>query len=76
MLAGNPRTVAQDRHPDENGIHTSAVEFAGDDGVGVGVHIAARLMSVATADLIIVSVVVRDLAFGSGFESMTKASAS
>lgn len=50
------------------GIHTSEVELAGDDVVGVGVHIAARLMGAARPDEILVSGVVRDLAFGSGFE--------
>ncbi|MFP4074441.1 MAG: adenylate/guanylate cyclase domain-containing protein [Actinomycetota bacterium] len=50
------------------GIHTSEVEFAGDDVVGVGVHIAARLMAAASPGQIVVSGVVRDLAFGSGFE--------
>jgi class 3 adenylate cyclase len=50
------------------GVHTSEVELAGDDVVGVGVHIAARLMSGSAPGQIMVSGVVRDLAIGSDFQ--------
>jgi class 3 adenylate cyclase len=48
------------------GIHTSEVQFENGDVSGLGVHIAARLMGLADPGQIVVSAVVRDLAFGSG----------
>jgi class 3 adenylate cyclase len=40
------------------GIHVAEVETRGDDIAGLGVHVAARIMSAATADEILVSAVV------------------
>ena len=48
------------------GVHTSEVEVAGDDVAGLGVHVAARIMSLAEPGEVLVSTVVRDLALGSG----------
>jgi class 3 adenylate cyclase len=48
------------------GVHTSEVVLAGDDIAGVGVHVAARIMSLASPGEVLVSSVVRDLALGSG----------
>ena len=50
------------------GLHTSEVEAVGDDVRGLGVHIAARLMGLASPGQLIVSSVVRDLSVGSGLE--------
>lgn len=48
------------------GLHTSEVEMVDGDVRGLGVHIAARLMGLATPGELIVSSVVRDLSAGSG----------
>lgn len=48
------------------GLHTSEVEVVDDDIRGLGVHIAARLLGLASPGELIVSSVVRDLSFGSG----------
>jgi len=48
------------------GVHTSEVEVAGGDVAGLGVHVAARIMSLAKPGEVLVSSVVRDLALGSG----------
>ena len=48
------------------GIHTGEVEFVGDDVRGVAVHAAARVMSRAGPDEIIVSSTTADLLEGSG----------
>ena len=48
------------------GLHTSEVEVVDGDVRGLGVHIAARLMSLADPGELMVSSVVRDLSVGSG----------
>jgi class 3 adenylate cyclase/pimeloyl-ACP methyl ester carboxylesterase len=48
------------------GIHTGEIERTDDDVAGLGVHIAARVMSVAATDEVIASRTVKDLAAGSG----------
>lgn len=48
------------------GVHTTEVELAGRDLRGIGVHVAARIMSLGGPGEVIVSRVVRDLAVGSG----------
>lgn len=48
------------------GVHTSEVELTGQDVAGLGVHVAARIMSLAEPGEVLVSAVVRDLAIGSG----------
>ncbi|MEY2397399.1 MAG: hypothetical protein QOJ00_573 [Actinomycetota bacterium] len=50
------------------GVHTGEVELRGDDVAGIAVHIAARIMSEADPDEILVSGLVRDLTAGSGIE--------
>jgi pimeloyl-ACP methyl ester carboxylesterase len=56
------------------GIHTAEIEV-GDDGVrGLGVHVAARIMSLADGDEILVSSVVKDLALGSGLTFASRGS--
>lgn len=50
------------------GLHTSEVELVGGDVRGLGVHIAARLLGLASPDELIVSSVVHDLSMGSGLE--------
>jgi pimeloyl-ACP methyl ester carboxylesterase len=48
------------------GVHTSEVELSGGDVHGVGVHVAARVVSKAGPGEVLVTSVVRDLAVGSG----------
>jgi pimeloyl-ACP methyl ester carboxylesterase len=48
------------------GIHTGECELMGTDIGGIAVHIAARILSQARADEILVSSTVRDLVVGSG----------
>lgn len=48
------------------GVHTGEVEFVGGDARGVAVHTAARVMSAAGADQVMVSSTTRDLLEGSG----------
>ena len=51
------------------GLHTSEVEVVADGDIrGLGVHIAARLIGMASPDELIVSSVVRDLSVGSGID--------
>jgi pimeloyl-ACP methyl ester carboxylesterase len=50
------------------GVHTSEVQLSGRDVRGVGVHVAARIMSLARPGEVLVSSVVRDLAVGSGLK--------
>lgn len=49
------------------GLHTSEIEMINSDVRGLGVHIAARLMTLASPGELMVSSVVRDLSVGSGF---------
>ena len=48
------------------GIHTGEIEFVGDDVRGVAVHAAARVMSLAGPDEVLVSSTTADLLEGSG----------
>lgn len=48
------------------GVHTSEVELSGGDVRGVGVHVAARIMTLARPGEVVATRVVRDLAVGSG----------
>jgi pimeloyl-ACP methyl ester carboxylesterase/class 3 adenylate cyclase len=48
------------------GVHTGEVETNGSDIAGVGVHIAARVASLAGADEVLASSTVKDLTAGSG----------
>jgi class 3 adenylate cyclase len=48
-----------------SGVHTGEVERSTDDVAGLAVHLAARIMSLADADEILVSRTVRDLVIGS-----------
>lgn len=48
------------------GVHTGEIEILGDDVAGIGVHIAARVMSAAGPGEILVSRTVVDLVTGSG----------
>ncbi len=48
------------------GVHTGEIEIVGDDVAGLGVHIAARVMSAAGAGEVLVSRTVADLVTGSG----------
>jgi class 3 adenylate cyclase len=50
------------------GIHTGEVEYVGDDVRGVAVHAAARVMSLASADEVLLSSTTRDLVEGSGLD--------
>ncbi len=50
------------------GMHTGECEVRGDDMVGIAVHIAARISSLAEPDKILVSRTVKDLVAGSGIE--------
>jgi len=48
------------------GVHTGEVELVGGDARGVAVHTAARVMSLAGADEVLVSSTTHDLVEGSG----------
>lgn len=48
------------------GIHTGEIEILADDVAGIGVHIAARVMSIAAAGEVLVSRTVSNLVTGSG----------
>jgi class 3 adenylate cyclase len=48
------------------GIHTGECDLQGGDVAGIAVHIAARLQALASADEVLVSSTVKDLALGSG----------
>jgi class 3 adenylate cyclase len=50
------------------GVHTGEVEMRGANVGGIAVHTAARVMSLADADEILVSGTVRDLVAGSGID--------
>jgi len=50
------------------GIHTGEIERTKDDILGIGVHVAARVMGLAGPDEILASRTVRDLAAGSGVQ--------
>jgi class 3 adenylate cyclase len=47
-------------------VHTGEIEIVGDDVAGIGVHIAARVMSAAAPGEVLVSRTVVDLVTGSG----------
>ena len=49
------------------GVHVAEIEHRGDDVAGVGVHLAARVMSVAAAGEILASDAVRLVTLGSDF---------
>ena len=48
------------------GVHTGEIQRRGDDVGGLGVHIAARIMSLAGTGEVFISRTVRDLVVGSG----------
>jgi class 3 adenylate cyclase len=48
------------------GLHTGEIEQRGDDIAGIGVHIAARVMTLGDGDDVLVSRTVKDLVAGSG----------
>lgn len=48
------------------GVHTGEVEFVGGDARGLAVHVAARVMSLAGSDEVLVSSTTYDLLEGSG----------
>ena len=48
------------------GVHTGEVEFVGEEARGLAVHAAARVMSLAGPDEVLVSSTTRDLLEGSG----------
>ena len=50
------------------GIHTGECEMIGEDVGGIAVHIAARVLSTASAGEILVSSTLRDLVAGSGLQ--------
>ena len=50
------------------GVHTGEIELRGEDVGGVGVHLAARVSSLAAPSEVLVSRTVTDLVVGSGIE--------
>jgi class 3 adenylate cyclase len=50
------------------GLHTGEIERYGEDIAGVGVHVAARISSLAEPDEVLASSTVKDLVVGSGIE--------
>lgn len=57
-----------------SGLHTGEIEMRGRDVGGLGVHIGARVMSVAGADEVVVSRAVKDLVAGSEISFLSKGS--
>jgi class 3 adenylate cyclase len=51
-----------------SGVHTGEIELVGNDIAGIGVHIAARVMSAAAPSSVWSTGTVRDLVTGSGIE--------
>lgn len=49
-----------------SGVHTGEIEVGVDDVSGLGVHIAARVSSLARAGEVLVTATVKDLVFGAG----------
>jgi class 3 adenylate cyclase len=49
-------------------LHTGEVEVRGDDVGGISVHIAARVLGIASTGEVLVSRTVTDLVAGSGIE--------
>ena len=64
--AAMSRAARQLGLPIRVGVHTGEVEFVGSDVRGVAVHAAARVMSLAGADEVLVSSTTSDLLEGSG----------
>ncbi len=62
------RTLAQIGIDVRVGLHTGEIELRGDDIGGIGVHIAARVSSLADTGEVLVSRTVTDLVAGSGLE--------
>ncbi|MDQ3963229.1 MAG: adenylate/guanylate cyclase domain-containing protein [Actinomycetota bacterium] len=54
------------------GVHTGEIELRGDHIGGLAVHIAARVMSVASAGEVVTSRTVKDLAVGAGIDFVDK----
>jgi class 3 adenylate cyclase len=50
------------------GLHAGEIETTADDIVGLAVHVAARISTLAGPDEVLVSSTVRDLVFGSGVQ--------
>ncbi len=50
------------------GVHTGEIETVGDDVGGIAVHVAARILSLAAANEVLVSSTTRDLVEGSGLQ--------
>ena len=50
------------------GVHTGECELAGDDVVGIAVHLTARVMGAAEPGEILATATVKDLVVGSGLE--------
>jgi class 3 adenylate cyclase len=50
------------------GCHTGEIELAGNDVLGIAVHISARISALAESSQILVSSTVKDLVAGSGLE--------
>lgn len=69
LMAADTLSLSLDRAglPVRAGLHAGEVELRGEDVAGVGVHIAARVMSVASPTEVMVSRTVRDLVVGSDF---------
>ena len=55
-------------------MHTGEVDFAGDDVLGIAVHLAARVAAAAGAGEVLVSATTNGLLFGSGFSSVSRGS--
>ncbi|MHB8511838.1 MAG: response regulator [Actinomycetota bacterium] len=54
------------------GVHTGEVERRGDDIGGIGVHVAARIASLAGESEVLASSTVRDLAAGAGYRFVSR----
>ena len=56
------------------GLHTGEVELRGEDVTGMGVNIAARVMTAAGPGEVVVSSTVKDLVAGGGLRSADRGS--
>jgi class 3 adenylate cyclase len=54
------------------GVHTGEIEIVGADVAGIAVHIAARIMALATPGEVLVSASVPPLVLGSGLQFMDR----
>ena len=68
LRAGSSKRSTPPRLHARAGLHVGEIELQGDDIAGLAVNVAARVMSHADGDEVLVSRTVRDLTAGSGLQ--------